>query len=138
MGCLTANSSLTESFIRIKMVNTPRIVPNGENIHSTPATTRQNIHDTRFLSFLPAANINPARVHPAIINIEPKSKKNQPINAGGAASASVTSSSNVDSFDIFLRITYLVVNFQLLVKTILSLVLLGNIRYYNSIATVCF
>ena len=57
---------------------------NGEKIHSTPATTRQNIHDTRRLSFRPLIKMNIARVHPAIINMEPKIKKNQPINCGGA------------------------------------------------------
>ncbi len=40
-GRLAWNSGFTDSRINTTIVNTPRTVPNGINMHSIPATTKQ-------------------------------------------------------------------------------------------------
>lgn len=65
------------------IVNTPRIVPKGMNMHSIPAATMQKIRFLRFFNLLPARTMQTAILQPSTMNTDPMITNIQPKKGGG-------------------------------------------------------
>lgn len=78
-----AKISIIEFLFKAIIVNTPRIVPNGIKIHSTPAMIMQKMRFLCCFSLLPASIIHIARLQPRIINIDPMITNIHPKKGGG-------------------------------------------------------
>lgn len=77
-----SNAAFTDGRIRTMMAKTPSTVPNGVNMHSVPATTKQNIWFFLFAINLPVRMTQIANAHPKRMNPPASNVKKSPISAG--------------------------------------------------------